>query len=143
MKKATRQKSDKYWKNKLDTAMSALVRSKGFCEHCQRKYDRLEWAHVISRSNRSLRWDIFNAMCLCSRCHRFFWHDTPLEASKWFQKTFPFRYIYLLKVKDIIKKPDIEEMKKILEYINDKDLVNLIRFRNEYKDIVKDESVAN
>ena len=54
------------------------------CERCG-KEGRMETSHVLSRRHRTnyLRWDEQNANCLCHYCHRI-WHESPLEANKWF-----------------------------------------------------------
>src|SRR5574342_744519 len=79
----------RYWINKLDTAMSLLIREKKRCEWCHSTVNQLQDAHVISRSNKTLRWDIMNHLCLCSHCHRFKWHENPLLANQWFKETYP------------------------------------------------------
>ena len=73
---------------KLDTAWSLLVklRAGNKCEVC-RKTQPLNSHHIFSRSNRSVRWDVLNGVCLCVGCHtfssKFSAHKTPTEFTYW------------------------------------------------------------
>lgn len=87
-------KGKTYWIHKCDEAMSLLVREKGQCERCGSTYNMLNHAHVWGRANKTLRWDILNAMCLCVTCH-FWWHEYPTESGLWFKEKYPDRYEYL------------------------------------------------
>lgn len=124
MSKSTK-KPFRYWKNKLDPEFSKLIRQKGRCERCG-STNTLQCAHVITRVNKILRWDILNALCLCFRCHKFFWHDNPLEATQWFQLNFPERYKYLMEVKNTIIQRTDEDYKLLLEDIKDRNFQKLI-----------------
>jgi len=53
-------------------------------------------------------------MCLCFRCHRYFWHLHPLDATAWFQRTYPERYAYLMARKNTVKKWTMGEMEAML-----------------------------
>lgn len=116
----------KWWFPKLDTIFSALIRSKGYCEMCGSRSNQLQCGHVITRANKTLRWDILNALCLCSYCHRFKWHDNPLVASHWFEEKYPERHSYLLIAKDVVVDRTDEDYRKIKEAILNKDFDNLI-----------------
>ena len=62
---------------KLDDIVSRIVRSKGHCERCGcSSYEQLQCCHIYSRKNHSARWDFYNLMCLCAKCHTHF-HDHP------------------------------------------------------------------
>ena len=75
---------------KLDLAWSKLVklRAKGKCEVCG-KTSPLNSHHIFSRSNRSVRWDVSNGVCLCVGCHtfssKFSAHKTPTEFTYWLE----------------------------------------------------------
>lgn len=114
-----------YWKRQLDPIMSKLVREKGFCERCGRQNGVMNWSHVIGRSNLTLRWDIMNALCLCYRCHLYFWHQEPIQAAIWFHSKFPERLVYLNKAKDILLNRTEEDYKELKEWIKNKDLNRL------------------
>jgi hypothetical protein len=124
--KIKKSKSFKWWKNKLDEAMSKLVREKNVCEKCGNVYAKFHDAHVVGRRNLTLRWCILNHLCLDAQCHRFWWHEEPLEAATWFQKKFPERYQYLMANKDKIIKRTESDYKEILEAIENKDFKKLI-----------------
>lgn len=58
-----------------DRLCGMIVRSRGACEVCG-STNVLQWAHIVSRRYRSVRWDWKNnSLCLCSRCHcRYTWN---------------------------------------------------------------------
>lgn len=63
---------------KLDIICSLIVRSHGQCVKCgQGDYEKLQCAHIYSRTYRSVRWDLDNLLCLCASCH-FYSHRNPL-----------------------------------------------------------------
>lgn len=115
------------WIRLLDKAMGKLVReSTDTCDHCGGNYKRIEWCHVISRTNKTLRWDIMNALRMDSRCHRFFWHDNPLEATRWFKKKYPVRYTYLMVAKNKILRRTDSDYKELLKSIKNKNVKKLV-----------------
>lgn len=59
----------------LDTAFSEIIRRRGECKRCGRKYN-LVTAHIFSRHNLSVRWDPGNAFCFCTECHAWA-HQNP------------------------------------------------------------------
>jgi 5-methylcytosine-specific restriction endonuclease McrA len=74
-------------KNKLDKIISKIVRSKGYCVWCgSKRTEILQCAHIYSRNNLSVRWDLENLVCLCAGCH-FKAHQQPIEFTEWV-KTF-------------------------------------------------------
>jgi hypothetical protein len=90
---------------KADTLFSLLIRKRGKCEHCG-KTDHLQCAHVITRSNRNLRWNEDNALCLCNYCHIFWNHKEPLEFAEWYKTNYPIRYAFLMREKNKVN-PDL------------------------------------
>ena len=68
-------------KKQADQVFSLIIRSVGKCANCDSTY-RLQCAHIISRGYLNLRWDIRNAVCLCSSCH-IFYTFRPLEWDDW------------------------------------------------------------
>ena len=70
-------KKIKYDKKKADILFSLLIREAGQCFKCTNTY-RLQCAHIITRGYFGTRWDIQNAVCLCSGCHVFFTYH-PIE----------------------------------------------------------------
>lgn len=74
-------------KGKLDALWPKKVRElAGKCEYCGSK-ENLCAHHIYSRSNKNLRWDIDNGICLCQKHHTdssiFSAHKTPLLFDKW------------------------------------------------------------
>jgi len=71
----------------LDRVFSEIVRSQGHCDRCKRSDVYLNCAHIATRTNRRLRWELLNAMCLCVACHNW-WHDYPTLATAWLEENF-------------------------------------------------------
>lgn len=73
---------------KLDDAWSLKVKELADfkCEYCG-KATMLNSHHVYSRSNKAVRWDTENGVCLCVGHHTFSSgfsaHKTPLEFIEW------------------------------------------------------------
>lgn len=97
-----KKKTNSTLKKIADKLFSTVVRQEERCEWCG-KTDNLQCAHIISRNNLTLRYDLENALCLCAGCH-FKWHQSPTEAIRWLDKTFPGRIDYLHKRQNIITK---------------------------------------
>lgn len=109
-------KSISYYKRKCDNIFSLYIRRVGKCEWCGSINGQLQCAHVVGRANHALRWDPMNAVCLDARCHRFA-HDNPLEFAKWFQETFPNRYLYLCDNRNRIVKRKLVDYQELLEVL--------------------------
>jgi hypothetical protein len=70
---------------KLDDLWSKKVKGIGICEMCGRR-DYLNAHHIYSRSNRSVRWDLNNGICLCSGHHTLCndsAHKAPADFIDW------------------------------------------------------------
>jgi 5-methylcytosine-specific restriction endonuclease McrA len=67
----------------LDAACRAVVfqRDRSKCVKCSGT-SHLQWAHVMSRRYKALRWNPKNSMCLCAGCH-LAWHHKPVESALW------------------------------------------------------------
>ena len=116
-----RKPSRKTLKLKLDKLFSEIVRSLGYCLRC-RNTENLQCAHIYSRRFLVTRWDFNNALCLCSRCHRW-GHDNPLEFSdlvikiKGVKKAEELRIKAKVSVEKVDFAQKLEELKKIKEGI--------------------------
>ena len=80
-------KSAKGIDKKLDDAWSELIKARaGYkCAYCGSE-GRLNSHHIYSRSNRSVRWDVNNGICLCVTHHtfgNFSAHKSPLDFDDW------------------------------------------------------------
>jgi len=89
---------------KLDKAWSELVklRAGNCCEYCS-KTTTLNSHHIFSRSNRSVRWDAVNGICLCVAHHtfssKFSAHKTPVEFTIWLTENKGQDFIDRLRIK--------------------------------------------
>ena len=109
---------------KLDTAWSKLVKKKAgnMCEYCY-KTTGLNSHHIYSRSNRSVRWDVKNGVCLCAYHHalssKFSAHKTPIEFILWLEDKKGKDFIMLLRLKaNSISKLATFEKEIILNELN-------------------------
>ena len=80
----------KKFDKKLDLLWSEIVklRAGNKCEYCGRR-TRLNSHHIFSRSNRCVRWDVENGICLCVSHHVFgnmSAHKAPLEFAEWLKE---------------------------------------------------------
>lgn len=82
-KRRLRTRADGPSDRELDAACRAVVfeRDGHKCLRCG-STSHLQWAHVVSRRYKCLRWSPRASMCLCAKCH-LDWHHRPVEASLW------------------------------------------------------------
>jgi len=79
------------WMKRADKLFSQYIRNRdGRCRNCG-TFERLQCAHIISRSYKAIRVDPDNAVALCQACHVRFTHR-PLEWRLWVEEEFPGRY---------------------------------------------------
>lgn len=74
---------------KLDTAWSRAVKERAGnkCEVCGKR-ESLNSHHYVSRSNRRLRWEVANGICVCAGCHLFkkdSFHKNPIFGHFWME----------------------------------------------------------
>ena len=100
-----------------DGYLDGLIKVKLFermpiCMNCGSR-DCLDPAHIIGRSNHTLRWDILNLVTLCRICHSYF-DGEPEKWEKWWTSRFPERVDYLRRMEKVIFNGDTD---LILKYI--------------------------
>ncbi len=88
-----------------DEYLDHLVKQKLFermpiCMNCGCK-EFLTPAHIIGRTNLTLRWDILNLVTLCINCHNYFEVD-PVKWDIWWKTRYPERVEYLHERENII-----------------------------------------
>jgi len=113
--KPKRENKGKY-KRLADKLLSKFIRSLDHCEKCgaAKRQAQLQCAHIYSRSNLRLRYDIQNVLCLCAKCH--FWsHKNGLDFAIWVNDAWPERVRYLRKHKDEYTKLTVNDYKKIIK----------------------------
>ena len=77
----------------------AKTRDGWSCCRCGRRKGQvqIQASHVIPKSAcKILAVDPENIKALCSHCHRWWWHLSPLEAGVWFTDLYPVRAANLL-----------------------------------------------
>ena len=110
---------------KLDEAWSKLVKLEANmqCEKCG-KTTTLNSHHVFSRSNRSVRWDETNGICLCVAHHTFGnWsaHKSPVEFIYWLEEEYGKEYLEDLRYRaNQTKKWSKAEKEELLIKLNEK-----------------------
>lgn len=83
-----RKRSNKYWKECLDTQWSQLIRNRDkVCLKCKGR-NNLHAAHIYSRAKHSVRWDLQNGVTLCYKCHYHWAHQYPIEFTEWIKERF-------------------------------------------------------
>lgn len=105
---------------RLDKLCSNVVR-RSPCAKCgEEQHDKLQCAHIFSRTYRNTRWSLNNLVCLCASCH--FWaHRNPVLFGE-FVITYlgDINYINLKLQARSIKKWTIPEMLEL-----EQDLLNV------------------
>lgn len=105
--------------NKLDKICSQIIRSRGYCERCGPHtpvpYEKLQCAHIYSRTYRAVRWLLLNLLCLCASCH--FWaHKNPTEFADWVRDHIGAdNYTLLRTIKNSIKRWTVIEMQELYQ----------------------------
>ncbi len=88
-KRVKKQSSKSYITRKLDKQWSEEVKKRaGYkCEYCNNEHKALNSHHIFSRSNKAVRHDLDNGICLCIGHHtfsvKFSAHKTPAEFIEW------------------------------------------------------------
>lgn len=75
-----KKKSKRSLIKQMDKIWSQIIRNRERCARCSRP-DTLQAAHIFSRRNMSVRWDLDNGMPLCYACHMFWAHKEPVYFS--------------------------------------------------------------
>ena len=86
--KRPKQKNKSKWnakrrKAELDTLWSIRIRDRDRnCQKCG-GIGGLQAAHIFSRGNLTMRWDLKNGIALCYACHIHWGHRRPVEFTLW------------------------------------------------------------
>jgi hypothetical protein len=101
---------------KLDKETSRIIRSYGSCVWCKKEeYDKLQCAHIFSRTFRNTRWDLKNLLPLCQSCH-FYGHRNPISFTEMVMCHLGEYEYNALKIKhNSIKRWTIPEMEELLK----------------------------
>lgn len=102
-------------KRLLDKEVSRIVRARGECAWCHSKvYEKFQAAHIFSRSNMAVRFDMDNLLCLCAGCH-FKAHKNPILFTEFVAEYLgDAKYEALITRAAAIKKWTLEEMQSYL-----------------------------
>ena len=88
------------------------------CLRCGRT-DTLQMSHIYSvGQEKKLEYDEDNLKLLCLRCHLYWWHKEPLEASEWIKKVIPkerLQRLHLRKISNAKNPMDYKLLKLYLE----------------------------
>ena len=104
----------------LDKECSRIVRGRGFCAMCNSvDYQKLQCAHIFSRTYRNTRWNLHNLLCLCAGCH-FKGHRSPIEFTEFVKAYLGDNLFQALKSSHIaIKRWTLSEMQELLETLQE------------------------
>lgn len=85
-------------RNQADNAFSHIVRERNFCELKGRDKIKcggnLQCMHIITRSNKRLRYEELNALCGCAGHHVWYTHH-PEEWFDLVEREFPFHWAFI------------------------------------------------
>ena len=85
---------------KLDRLFAEAVKARdGYRSRRSGKTNNLQCCHIHSRSKKSVRWDLQNAVTLTAGEHLFWAHKHPAEFIQWIQSWMPAAEYDLLMVK--------------------------------------------
>lgn len=72
-------------KKELDKLFSLVIRERDdyTCQKCGTRNKHVQCAHIFSRSNLSVRYELLNGITLCYYCHLNWCHRKPLEWTEW------------------------------------------------------------
>lgn len=85
---------------------AAWCKRHGKCLHCGTSY-ALEWAHIVHRRTKRIKFHPENAVCLCHTCHVDM--DThPATFHSWIEKMFPGRWEFLAELERTSEKIDYD-----------------------------------
>jgi len=90
------------------------------CQRCNKADGKLDTSHIFPKgSYPSLQFLPDNVKLLCFRCHRIFWHNNPVEASKWLLEYLtPSKYEHLRSLTqqtNTINRPFLEQSEIMLK----------------------------
>lgn len=72
-------------------------------------------AHILPKGKYPrLRFEELNILTLCWPCHRYHWHDDPVEALVWLEQKYPGRIQLLRELAATATRPDMKELLIVL-----------------------------
>jgi hypothetical protein len=114
-------------KRAVQAEFNHMIASGKPCAYCHQTFPVMQCSHIHSiGAYPSLRFDPMNALPMCGRHHRFFWHDEPGDAWEWFRANYPGRYEYLLKAKNKHITWTEEALLEVREKVKNKDIKGLL-----------------
>jgi hypothetical protein len=117
-----------------DKWFSDVVRAKAgwACEYCGKDFGGpsmgLHCAHIYSRSNKSTRWSLDNAVSLCAYHHDFFGKN-PVTFADWLSQYFGEGHMDILREK---RNAILKTTKELRKEVSD-------HYRGEYRKMLEDE----
>lgn len=108
----------KYDQKEADRLFSLLIRHRGHCEAVGKDEIKcggtLQCAHIIGRANKKLRFDSYNALCLCAGHH--YWYTN--HPHQWFwnliPQHFPLQFEYVKRHQNELVRHNSGRLKEIV-----------------------------
>jgi 5-methylcytosine-specific restriction endonuclease McrA len=126
----TKPKKKKSRRKRLEKQLDDLWREAVYrnadmrCEYCGDFHAVLNSHHIFSRSNRAVRWDEDNGICLCVSHHllgNLSFHKAPAEMMEWLQNHRPHEwYIALRRKAGGSGKFSLQELEDMISHYKDK-----------------------
>ena len=99
----------------LDKEVSRVVRLRGSCARCN-KCTMLQCAHIFSRRNMAVRFDLLNCIPLCYPCHMYWAHKEPIRFNDFVKEWLGEHKFNELKARaNSVKKWTLDEMDDLLK----------------------------
>ena len=131
-------------KKEIQKEFNKMIASGKPCAYCKRTYDVMQCSHVHSvGAYPNLRFDPMNALPMCGRHHRFFWHDEPADAWAWFIKNYAGRTEYLLVAKNKQIDWTDEKLYEVRKNIKDRNFRALLIAPELLKGSGEDEKISS
>lgn len=111
-------------KKELDRLFSLAVRTRDnyTCQKCGKQHKHVQCAHIFSRSNLSVRWEMRNAITMCYFCHLQWAHRQPVEYTEWIKNYLGADYEKLQELANTKVKINYKEKRKeLLDYLKNFD----------------------
>jgi hypothetical protein len=119
--------------DKIQIEFNKLIIEDKSCSVCGKKFNKMQCSHTLSVGDYpSIRFDILNALPMCGHCHNFWWHLNPIDAYEWFAANYPDRLKYLKFAREQNKPWTVEELHRVRQAIQEKEISKLIRFGEEF-----------
>lgn len=91
-----------------------LVRARGYCQAAGKDKvickGNLQWCHIVGRANHRLRWEMWNALCMCQAHHLYYTHRPEEWLLDFIPTNFPDEWKLICEHRHEIWNKDIQQV---------------------------------